>query len=274
MGRDMDITGVLLRRELAFATALALHAGKRVLRHRKAPIEVEHKEQGEVVTAADREANDTIRREILEAFPGDAIYSEETLDSRNRLFHSRVWIVDPIDGTSDFIAGGDHFSVSIGLALDGRPVLGAIYNPARDELFAGAVGLGATRNGSPVVASDAEDLARARITVSKKEHAQLSELVPDVALTPMTSMAYKLARVAAGLDDGVLSRKRRKEWGACAGAALVVAAGGRATLLDGSEIRFNRTELKQPLGMVAAGSRLHSQLVHKVRHLLDVTPGE
>ncbi|HET9579464.1 MAG TPA: 3'(2'),5'-bisphosphate nucleotidase CysQ [Usitatibacter sp.] len=274
MGRDMDITGVLLRRELAFASALALHAGKRILRHRAAGVEVEHKAHGEVVTAADRESNDTIRGEIHDAFPTDAIYSEETQDSRHRLFHSRVWIVDPLDGTSDFIAGGDEFTVSIGLALDGRPVLGAIYNPVRDELFAGAVGVGATRNGSAIVASDADDLRRARIVVSRKEHEGLAKLVPGVALAPMTSMSYKLARVAAGLEDGALSRKCRKEWGSCAGVALVLAAGGQATLLDGADIRFNRAEPKQPLGMVAAGSRLHPQLVHEVRHLLDDFPGE
>jgi 3'-phosphoadenosine 5'-phosphosulfate (PAPS) 3'-phosphatase len=74
-------------------------------------------------------------------------------------------------------------------------------------------------------------------------------------------MAYKLWRVSAGFDDATLSAVPRKEWGTCAGVALVLAAGGRATLLDGTEIRYNRAELRQPLGMVAAGPALHRELL-------------
>src|SRR5512140_3557910 len=219
--------------ELVVASRLALEAGRRILRHREAPIDVGHKEHGEVVTAADREADRTIREGLGAAFPADAIYSEETADSAQRLSKSRVWIVDPLDGTSDFIARGNDFSVSIGLAVDGRAVLGAVYNPARDELFAGAVGIGVTRNGVAVGVTETGDVEHAHISVSKKEHAKLAGLVPGLTLATITSMSYKLARVAAGIDDGAFSGKRRKEWGSCAGVALVLAAGGKATLLDG-----------------------------------------
>lgn len=253
--------------ELIVASLLALEAGRLILRHAQGQIEVGHKEKGEVVTAADREANRYILDGLSAAFPADAIYSEETADSPQRLTNSRVWIVDPLDGTSDFIARGDEFSVSIGLSVNGRAVLGAIYNPTRDELFAGGAGLGLTRNGIAVCVAETRDVAQAQISVSRKEQAELGKLLPDLKLVPLTSMAYKLARVAAGLEDGALSRKRRKEWGSCAGVALVLAAGGKATLLDGSDIRFNRAELKQPLGMVAAGAELHAQLVHALQNL-------
>ncbi|MDQ5840743.1 MAG: 3'(2'),5'-bisphosphate nucleotidase CysQ, partial [Chloroflexota bacterium] len=89
-------------------------------------------------------------------------------------------------------------------------------------------------------------------------------LLPELgaaSLTVVASMAYKLARVSAGLDDATLSAVPRKEWGTCAGVALVIAAGGLATLLDGMDIRYNRTELRQPIGMVAAGPALHGELL-------------
>ena len=112
------------------------------------------------------------------------------------------------------------------------------------------------------------DIASARISVSRKEAAELAGCLACGELVPITSMAYKLARVAAGLEDGVLSKKRRKEWGSSAGAALVLAAGGRISLLDGTELRFNRAERLQALGMVAAGSALHALLLPALRPLL------
>lgn len=263
-----------LEQELAVAARLAREAGQRILRHRGGRIQVQRKEHDEVVTAADREADNVISAGLREAFPQDAIYSEESPDSWRRLAHWRVWIVDPLDGTSDFIAGGDEFSVSIGLAVGGEAMVGAVYNPVREELFAGAAGLGVWRNGVDARPSEVAELQAARISVSRKERAQLALLAPGLALTPITSMSYKLARVAAGIDDAALSRKRRKEWGSCAGVALVLAAGGCATLLDGSAIRFNRAERTQPLGMVAAGARLHASLVGSIRNLADPNPGE
>ena len=266
------MTDATLRNELDVASLLALEAGKRILRHLEGQIEVGYKENGEVVTDADREANHIIRKGLSTAFPEDAIYSEETADSPQRLSNSRVWIVDPLDGTSNFIARGDEFSVSIGLSINGKAVLGVVYNPTRDELFAGGVGLGITRNGIAVRVTETGDISQAQISVSKKEQAELVKLNPDLKLVPITGMAYKLSRVAAGQEDGALSKKRRKEWGSCAGVALVLAAGGKATLLDGSDICFNKVEQKQPLGMLAAGARLHPLLLHALKHLLDDIP--
>ena len=257
-----------LQHELTVASELAVEAGRRILRYLEGALEVGHKARGEVVTPADRESDRLIRHGLAAAFPADAIFSEETADSPERLANSRVWIVDPLDGTSNFIARGDEFSVSIGLALDGKPAVGVVYNPTRGELFAGATGLGVTLNGVDARVSDAGEIASARFSVSRKEVAALSGLLPCRELAPISSMAYKLARVAAGMEDGVLSKKRRKEWGSCAGAALVQAAGGRVTLLDGAEIRFNRAEPLQALGMVAAGPALHALLLAALRPLL------
>jgi myo-inositol-1(or 4)-monophosphatase len=178
------------------------------------------------------------------------------------LSHRRLWIIDPLDGTSNFLAKGDEYCVSIGLSVEGRAVLGVVYNPAHDQLFAGYARNGVMHNGLRVRMSEASKLDGARICVSRKEwQAGLRGINNLWPVSRVASMAYKLARVACGLDDATFSLKRRKEWGICAGVALIEAAGGCATLLDGSEIRFNRPLPKQPSGIIAAGPKLHRALL-------------
>jgi myo-inositol-1(or 4)-monophosphatase len=249
--------------EVEVASRLARSAGLLLFAMREdGDLEVGTKARGEVVTNADRAADRLVLGGLAVEFPDDAVYSEETPDSGTRLGHRRVWIVDPLDGTSTYVAGGDEFCVSIGLAVDGRPSVGAVFNPCRDELMVGAIGQGVTLNGAPTGISEVDSLLRARVSTSRRDVAR--GLLPELgaaSVTVVASMAYKLARVSAGLDDATLSAVPRKEWGTCAGVALVLAAGGRATLLDGTAIRYNRTELRQPLGMVAASPSLHSELL-------------
>jgi fructose-1,6-bisphosphatase/inositol monophosphatase family enzyme/glutathione synthase/RimK-type ligase-like ATP-grasp enzyme len=251
-----------LSRELEVAKLLALEAGAILRRRSRRPLAVSRKANGEPVTPADLESDAHIRRGLAAAFPGDAVFSEETPDTPERLASTRVWIVDPLDATSNYAEGGDEYCVSIGLAVNGRPVLGVVYNPTRAELVAGSEGAGVTLDGRPVFVRDAATLEGARLEVSRKEWKRgLSARLPALPVEPTASMAYKLARVAAGLSDGAFSVAPRKEWGTCAGVALVLAGGGLATLLDGSPIRFNRREPRQPLGMSAAGPRLQPLLL-------------
>jgi myo-inositol-1(or 4)-monophosphatase len=250
-----------LERELKVAIWLALEAGA-ALRCHQPQIEAKHKAYGELVTAADIQADSIIQAGLKAAYPDDAIFSEESADSPARLSKDRVWIIDPLDSTSNFVEQGNEYVVSIGLSLSHRATLGVVYNPNRDELFAGYQGAGVMLNGASAQVSDARDLFSARLSVSRKEWLKgFAQLPPADSVVTLSSMAYKLARVAAGLDDGVWSMKLRKEWGTCAGVALVLAAGGRATLLDGTEIKFNRSVLRQPMGMVAAGAELHAALL-------------
>jgi ribosomal protein S6--L-glutamate ligase len=255
-----------LDRELQVATRLALQAGAVLREHRAGTPKVSKKARGEPVTPADLESNRLIWSGLNASFPGDAVFSEEAPDSPERLTRQRVWIVDPLDATSNYIEKGDEYCVSIGLSISGRPALGVVYNPARGELVAGYGGAGVTLNGAPATVADPATLEGTRLQVSRKEWQKgLGERLQGLPVEPMASMAYKLARVAAGLSDGAFSIAPRKEWGTCAGVALVLAAGGAATLLDGSEIRFNRAEPRQPLGMVAAGPRLRPLLLEALR---------
>jgi myo-inositol-1(or 4)-monophosphatase len=255
-----------LERELAVACRLACEAGAALIRHRRSGAVARPSRRG-LVTTADLIADTIIRDGLAEAFPSDAFRSEHAADSAGRLEQPRVWIVDPLDSKTNYIQGGDEFSVSIGLAVDGQATLGAVYNPARDELVAGALSRGVRFNGRPARASRAAQLHSARLTIGRKCWQRNPDGVGrGLAVIPVASMAYKLARVAAGMDDGVVSVKRRSEWGTCAGVALVHAAGGHATLLDGSPITFSRAEHEQPLGMLAAGPELHPLLLARLRH--------
>jgi myo-inositol-1(or 4)-monophosphatase len=257
-----------LERELQVATAVALQAGEVLWRHQSRQLKVEYRTNGEIGTVANLQADGVIRAGLQAAFPADSIFSEETPDTLTRLSSSRVWIIDPLNCTTDFMEMGNEYSVSIGLSILGQAVLGVIYNPSRDELFAGYLGHGVTLNSHPVKVSEVDEIEQARITVSRKEWRRgLVMLSNTLRIEPQSSMAYKLARVAAGMDDGLFTLTPGKEWGTCAGVALVRAAGGRASLLDGRKIAFNRFNLRQPLGMVAAGIYLHPLLVEKVRDL-------
>lgn len=252
-----------ISREVEVAARLARAAGQLLFAMRESgSLDIGSKDRGEVVTSADRAADRLVHQGLAVDFPGDAVYSEETPDSGVRLGQRRVWIVDPLDGTSTYIAGGDEFCVSIGLSVDGQPIVGAIYNPCRDELVAGGIGQGVTLNGVPTRVSDVLRLGKARLSTSRRDVTR--NLLPELgagSLTVVASMAYKLARVSAGLDDATVSALPRKEWGTCAGVALVLAAGGKATLLDGTEIGYNRAALRQPIGMFAAGPALHRELL-------------
>ncbi len=257
-----------LDRELAVAVRLAHVAGEILLRHREGGLRIGSKRGGEIVTAADLEADRLLRTGLAEAFPADAVVSEEAPDDSRRLVAPRVWILDPIDGTQDFADGGEDHGVSIGLVVGGRPVLGVVHNPARGELFAGVVGRGLTLGGASAFPTAVARVEEARLTVSGTEwDAGAYRGTTGLRLRPLSSAAYKLARVAAGLDDGTFWLSARKEWDTCGGVALVLAGGGVVSHLDGSLLTFNRRDLRQPGGLVAAGRSLHQALLRELpRH--------
>ncbi|HEY0303828.1 MAG TPA: 3'(2'),5'-bisphosphate nucleotidase CysQ, partial [Longimicrobiales bacterium] len=128
--------------ELKHVEALARLGGNAAMRHYGA-VTAEFKAANSPVTAADREANDRIVAGLKAAFPGEPILSEESADSHKRLDAKRVWIVDPLDGTKEFIAQNGEFSVMIGLAVDGTPVLGVVYLPALNVMYSAELGGGA-----------------------------------------------------------------------------------------------------------------------------------
>jgi myo-inositol-1(or 4)-monophosphatase len=258
------VMGVQLGRELRVAKQLAVEAGHLLREYQKQPLRVNRKANDEIVTSADLASSELICRGLTAAFPEDVVYSEENAGPAARAAGPRVWIVDPLDSTSNYVQGGNEYSVSIGLAVGGDAMLGVVYNPLRNELFSGYCGLGASWNGVPVRATCAAPPHRPRLLVSSKEWKRGVNSVAGCDLEPMASMAYKLARVAAGRADGVFSLKLRKPWGTCAGTALVLAAGGRATSVEGNPLVFDCGGPRMFNGLVAVGANLHAHVMELV----------
>ena len=256
--------------ELQVAERVAVEAGNILRRYQIGPSRVKKRKHGASVVSADLQADSIIRAGLESAFPHDPVLSENTAGSLNGLPPARVWIVDGLENTGNFGEQGDEYSVSVALAIKGAAVLGVLYNPARRELFAGCQGMGVTLNGSPVKVSKTRELTKARLTVSKMEWSySLHSLEGSLSIFPTEGMGYRLARVGAGLDDGVFCLRPRMEWNVCAGLALVMAAGGITSFLDGQRIEFNQSPYRQPQGIVASGPGLFAILQEKVRTLRE-----
>jgi len=250
---------------LELAREAALEAGRLVMSYYKDSYEVMEKGANNPVTTADLEADRALRRILLEGAPGSGWLSEETADSPQRLAAEEVWVVDPIDGTKEFILGIPEFAISIGLAARGEVVAGVVYNPARDELFLAERGAGARLNGEAIHVTDRSSLAGARLDASRSE-CRRGEFEPysgGFEVREVGSIAYKLARVAAGLADVTWSLGPKNEWDIAAGVLLVEEAGGRATDPEGGAFLFNQPKTKVK-GILATSALLHAGAVRAV----------
>jgi myo-inositol-1(or 4)-monophosphatase len=255
-----------MERELDIATRAARAAGQVLLRHYGGAHTVTEKSVDNPVTAADLEANELLKSTILGVFPGDGWLSEETADSDERLGRKRVWIVDPLDGTKEFISEIPEFVVCVSLVEDGLPRIAVEYNPVRDELFTARKGHGASLNGTPIRATKQTDLRHARVLASRSEEARGEwEAYRDKMHVELTgSVAYKFALVAAGRFDATFTLTPKNEWDVCAGALLVAEAGGMVTDPDGRAIRFNNPSTLLP-GLVASNQLLHRAILNTIR---------
>lgn len=199
------------------------------------------------VTEADRLLDGLLHDFLVR--DGEGWLSEETQDDLVRLEKSKVWIVDPLDGTREFVQRIPEWCISIGYVDDGRAVAGGICNPATGELFLGSVETGLTLNGEKVRVSGRATLTGASVLASRSELKrgdwQALEKGP-FEIKPMGSVAYKLARVAAGLADATWTLCPKHEWDIAGGVALVAAAGGVTSQLDGSPVTFNSRDCLLP----------------------------
>jgi myo-inositol-1(or 4)-monophosphatase len=242
--------------------AAALEAA-RVIFDRFTPGEVqaEFKAGHDPVTEADRAIDAAVRQNLLR--DGEGWLSEESADDRSRLDKQHVWVVDPLDGTREFVMGLPEFCVSIGFVKDGKPVAGGIYNPATQETFLGAVDTGVLYNGQPARPSQRASLDGALILASRSEvkRGEWKQFENgSFKVQAMGSVAYKLALVSAGLADVTFTLTPKNEWDVVAGAALVESAGGFVSTLERTDLTANR---RDPLlsGLLASGPLLKEKLL-------------
>lgn len=246
--------------ELVAAVSAARAAGVAVMRLFKGKFEVHEKSKNNPVTTADLEANRVIREHVLTTFPKDGWLSEEDGDTSHRLGVSRVWVVDPIDGTKEFIAGVPQFAISIALVVDGRPKVAIVFNPAKDRFYQAVAGQGAYLNDESIRVSPRADINGALLLVSRSEPQKKFQVFVDRCdIKPVGSIAYRLAKVAGGDGDGTLTFRTISEWDICAGALMVEEAGGIVIDGNGEAMTFNR-QFPKHRGVVAAGAGLAADL--------------
>lgn len=277
-----------LKRELALAVQLVQEAGTIVQTFYNDSAQVEYKLSKEPVTEADRAANQHIVSRIQAAFPTDGILAEESQDDLTRLRRERVWIVDPLDGTKEFIARNGEFSIMIGLALRGQAVLGVVYQPTRALLYTGIVGQGAflqQKNGEqrkghapfgpgiPLSVSDRTE-PQQMLLVSSRSHRNpvMDRIRRSLQITNESitgSVGLKVGHIIRCLADLYIHPGLGcKEWDLCAPEALLRAAGGIMTDCWGNRLHYNKRDVQAYTGLVASNGHIHKEIIEKVSAIL------
>jgi len=269
-------------RELEVVTELARDAGAILLRHYHSPFLVEQKvnanKELEEVTAADREANDLIVGRLAVEFPDDGILAEESADTERRLDKDRVWMIDPMDGTKNFIQRDGDFAVQIGLAVNGESVAGVVYQPVRDVLYRAARGAGSW--------IETPDQSAARMSVSKvvAPHQMVlassrSHRSPRMELV-VSRFGFKdeVRRGSVGVKIGLITEQladlylhlspSTKQWDTCGPEIILIEAGGRLTDLFGQPLRYNGVRVDNRNGIVATNGAAHEMVIENLTPLL------
>ncbi len=268
--------------ELRIVCELARTAGAAILEHYEGPLNIKQKnyeDDVEPVTQADMIANDLIVTRLKREFPDDGILAEESVDTERRLAKSRVWMVDPLDGTNGFIDGNGDFAVQIGLAEDGQCVLGVVYQPLTDVLYRAVRGAGAWIERSQfdpekAKVSDTETLSAMRLAASRSHRSpRMNKVVAQLGFE------QEVQRGSVGIKIGLLIEQqcdvyihlspRTKQWDTCAPEVILTEAGGRISDLFGYPLNYNVPDVQNRNGLVASNGVSHDQIIETLAPLLN-----
>ncbi len=247
---------------IQIAKQAAIDAGTAAMEFYDAP-EVNFKEGDSPVTNADIKANDVITEALLKT--GIPILSEESADSDERLSSDLVWIIDPIDGTKDFIKKTSEFTIMIGLAKSGKSFLGVVYQPVTGTLYSAIKGQGAYQEIGDekikLTVSETTSLSSARILVSRWHESEAESEFAEahgVSKVKCGSAGLKMCKVAsAKAEIYINSTDRASQWDTCASNIILQEAGGRMTDLSGEEITYNAKETKHKNGYIVSNAHIH-----------------
>jgi myo-inositol-1(or 4)-monophosphatase len=252
--------------ELELAIDLAHEAGRIQMERYERLEQIQAKGPRDVVTEVDHLCEDLVMRAVQERYPNDHFYAEEIgeVAAAGQVKSGRVWIVDPLDGTVNYANGIPFFCISIALAAEGRPVVGVVYDPTRDETFAGAIDGPSLRNGEPIRVGDKELLddlvvtlaVGGRGTVRKRREA----LKSIRAHRSMGSSALTLAYVACGRFDIYAQGTGLSAWDVAAAGLIAERAGATISTLDGKPW-FDLTYPAKKWSCLAASPRHHATML-------------
>jgi 3'(2'), 5'-bisphosphate nucleotidase len=268
-------------REIEVARGLAVEAGKLILGYRGL-VDAEMKADESPVTRADREASELILAGLGRAFPDDVLISEEAEDDPRRLEPGRrVWFIDPLDGTRDFVAGRPGFAVMIGLNVDGRPVAGVVYQPLGEKLFWAARGRGAHMEddgGTRRLRVTAEGEVQKMRLVASASHrdGQIDRVNSALGISDevqIGSVGLKLALISlAERDLYVNPSSKSKTWDTSAPEIILVEAGGKLTDLHGRPLPYDQPDMWHQDGLVASNGAAHERVIERLRELFPRKP--
>jgi 3'(2'), 5'-bisphosphate nucleotidase len=267
--------------ELCIALELAREAGTAILDLYEGPLDIEQKsyeDDREPVTQADRIANDIIVYRLQREFPDDGILAEESIDTDRRLSKKRVWMIDPLDGTTGFIEGNGDFAVQIGLANDGQCVLGVVYQPLTGVLYR-AVERGGTWIERPnyepekAAVSNNDEISTMRLAASRSHRSPRMDSVIQAF-----GLEEEVRRGSVGIKMGLIVEQqcdlyihlspRTKQWDTCAPEIILREAGGSITDLFGNPLRYNTAEVQNRNGIVASNGVAHNRIIDSLAPLL------
>ena len=231
--------------------AIAAEAARLASERWRGEIEVWDKEPDHPVSDVDLLVDDFLREQLSALDPDAGYLSEETTDSSARLGKSRIWLVDPIDGTRDFIRGRAGWCVSVALIEDGQPIVGVLEAPSRGERWMATAGEGATRNGEPLSVSECTSLRGARIPFTN-----LPKDSNLVSVEQPNSIALRIAMVAAGDADLVATLRWGHEWDVGAAALIASEAGAIVSNAFGEPLEFN-THAAEAFGVLVTTPGIH-----------------
>ena len=251
---------------LKIAIDASLNAGKIIMKYYRDDYEIKEKGYLNPVTTADNEADSFLKLELTNARPDYGWLSEETMDSEDRLGKERVWIVDPLDGTKEFIEGVPQFVVSVALVENGVPIIGVLHNPVTKETFYASKGNGTyfddvihncsvKESTTDMVILNSRSETRKGLWEPHKQHFK--------KLKPIGSVAYKMGLTAIGKADIFATLRPKNEWDICAGTCLINEAGGKVINLNGEKITFNNRKTLIEPGLIA-GYNLSVEKTYKI----------
>lgn len=252
--------------DLKLAINASLKAGEIIMQYYCDDYEIKEKGYHNPVTTADNEADTYLKSTLMSARPQYGWLSEETVDSKNRLNKEKVWIVDPLDGTKEFIEGVPQFVVSIALVEKGIPIIGVLHNPVTKETFHAAKGGGAYLDQGQYRCS-IKDSTRDMVILNSRSETRRGLWEPYKKdfkeLRPIGSVAYKMGLTAIGKADIFATLRPKNEWDICAGTCLINEAGGKVINLNGKEITFNNQKTLIEPGLIA-GYNLSVEKTYKI----------
>lgn len=269
-------------RELSIALELAREAGAAILDLYEGPLHIEQKadaDDREPVTQADKIANEIIVQRLQQEFPNDGLLAEESVDTSRRLNKRRVWMIDPLDGTSGFIEGNGDFAVQIGLTEDAQCVLGVVYQPLTGVLYRAVRGDGTwlERPGfeaEKALVSSHHEISTMRLASSRSHRSPRMNKVVNAF-----GLREEVRRGSVGIKIGLLIEQqcdlyvhlspRTKQWDTCAPEIILHEAGGSITDLFGRPLSYNKVELQNRNGVVASNGAAHSAIIESLRPLLS-----